>query len=238
MKWNINFSVQCNSFRKKKKVITADCVTDESCCPVKQLLNISIFFFNISFMFSAIKTRYRRQVDLPLLCHTNHETSFVYFNFLLSLHLRLESCSLMAAAYSLGQSENCVKRLRQFVFNLVFHVSRFLSRFDTTPIRRKRAWLVLCWEVCPRTKSSSYLTQHPTSFATLWSFDSDFSTSLQEFFLGFCGFPFSPGACFSKIPKLFGPISGATIPFISSQRRGSKPSNFAILLAFLTLKTC
>ena len=46
------------------------------------------------------------------------------------------------------------------------------------------------------------------------------------------------GACFSKVPKLFGPISGATIPFISSQRRGSKPSNFAILLVFLTLKIC
>ena len=47
-----------------------------------------------------------------------------------------------------------------------------------------------------------------------------------------------PGACFTKAPKLFGPISGATIPFISSQRRGSKPSNFAILLVFLKLKTC
>ena len=45
-----------------------------------------------------------------------------------------------------------------------------------------------------------------------------------------------PGACLSKVPKLFGPISGATIPFISSQRRGSKPSNFAIFLVFLTLK--
>ena len=30
--------------------------------------------------------------------------------------------------------------------------------------------------------------------------------------------------------------SGATISFISSQRRGSKPPNFAILLVFLTLK--
>ena len=39
----------------------------------------------------------------------------------------------------------------------------------------------------------------------------------------------NPGACFSKVSKLFGPISGATIPFISSQRRASKPSNFAIL---------
>ena len=47
----------------------------------------------------------------------------------------------------------------------------------------------------------------------------------------------SPGACFSKVPKLFGPISGATIAFISTQCRGSRPSNFAILLVFLTLKT-
>ena len=44
----------------------------------------------------------------------------------------------------------------------------------------------------------------------------------------------SPGACFSKVPKLFGTISGATIHFLSSQRRGSKPLNFAILLVFLT----
>ena len=43
-----------------------------------------------------------------------------------------------------------------------------------------------------------------------------------------------PGACLSKVPKLFGPLSGATIAFISSQRRGSKPSNFV----FLVLKTC
>ena len=48
----------------------------------------------------------------------------------------------------------------------------------------------------------------------------------------------APGACFSKVPKLFGPISGTTIPFISSQRRGSNPSNFAILLIFLILKAC
>ena len=48
---------------------------------------------------------------------------------------------------------------------------------------------------------------------------------------------FRPGASFSKVQKLFRPISGATIPFISSQRRGSKPSNFAILLVCLTLKS-
>ena len=47
-----------------------------------------------------------------------------------------------------------------------------------------------------------------------------------------------PGACFSKVPKLFGPFSGAAIPFIASQRGGCKPSNFAILLVVLTLKSC
>ena len=45
-------------------------------------------------------------------------------------------------------------------------------------------------------------------------------------------------ACFSKFPNLFGPMSGATVPFISSQRQDSKSSNFAILLVFVTLKTC
>ena len=41
-----------------------------------------------------------------------------------------------------------------------------------------------------------------------------------------------------KSPETFRSLSGATIPFISSQRRGSKPSNFALLLIFLILKTC
>ena len=45
-------------------------------------------------------------------------------------------------------------------------------------------------------------------------------------------------ASLSKVPTILRPISGATIPFKSSQRRGFKPSNFAILLGFLTLKTC
>ena len=41
---------------------------------------------------------------------------------------------------------------------------------------------------------------------------------------------------FLKSSETFGPILGATIPFVSSQRLGSKPSKFAILLVFLTLK--
>ena len=47
-----------------------------------------------------------------------------------------------------------------------------------------------------------------------------------------------PVACFSKLPKLFGPISGVTILNISSQRWGSESSNFAILKVFLAFKTC
>ena len=46
-----------------------------------------------------------------------------------------------------------------------------------------------------------------------------------------------PGACFSKVPKPLGSLSGVTVPFISSQRRRSKPSKLPILLTFLTLKT-
>ena len=36
-----------------------------------------------------------------------------------------------------------------------------------------------------------------------------------------------PGARFSKVPKLYGPFSGATIPFISQERRGFKSSSFS-----------
>ena len=50
--------------------------------------------------------------------------------------------------------------------------------------------------------------------------------------------PICPEAFFSKVPNLFGPILVATIPFISSERRGAKPSNFAVLLVFRTLKAC
>ena len=48
----------------------------------------------------------------------------------------------------------------------------------------------------------------------------------------------APGAYFSKVPKLFRPISGATIPFISSQRRGFKPLNpHGNLLGFSYIKS-
>ena len=46
------------------------------------------------------------------------------------------------------------------------------------------------------------------------------------------------GPCFSKVLKLFGPISDATFTVVSSQRRGSNTSNFTVLLLFQTIKTC
>ena len=35
-----------------------------------------------------------------------------------------------------------------------------------------------------------------------------------------------PGARFSKVPKLYGPFSGVTIPFVSQERRAFNSSNF------------
>ena len=42
----------------------------------------------------------------------------------------------------------------------------------------------------------------------------------------------------STYQKIFGPSSGATITFITSQRRGSKPPNLAIFFAFLKTSGC
>ena len=48
---------------------------------------------------------------------------------------------------------------------------------------------------------------------------------------------FPPWGLFLLSPDLlFGPIAGAAISFMSSHCRGSKPSNFAILWVFVTLK--
>ena len=41
-----------------------------------------------------------------------------------------------------------------------------------------------------------------------------------------------PGARFSKVPKLFGRISGDIILFVSSKRRGLGARNFAVALIF------
>ena len=47
----------------------------------------------------------------------------------------------------------------------------------------------------------------------------------------------SPGACFSKVPKLFGRISGDIILFVSSKRRGLEARNFAFIFSFIPFTT-
>ena len=42
-----------------------------------------------------------------------------------------------------------------------------------------------------------------------------------------------PGACFSKVPKLFGRIPGDIILFVSSKRRRLEARNFAVIFTFI-----
>ena len=49
---------------------------------------------------------------------------------------------------------------------------------------------------------------------------------------------FFPSPVSQKSRNFFGSLSGAAIRFISSQRWGSNPSSFAVLLVFHTLKAC
>ena len=56
--------------------------------------------------------------------------------------------------------------------------------------------------------------------------------------IGFISDLLGQGAGFSKVPKLYGPFSGVTIPFVSQERRGFKSSNFTAILDFGTLKSC
>ena len=48
----------------------------------------------------------------------------------------------------------------------------------------------------------------------------------------------APGACFSKVPKLFGRISGDIILFVSSKRRRLEARNFAVIFFFIPFTTC
>ena len=58
-----------------------------------------------------------------------------------------------------------------------------------------------------------------------------------EFYLKFWDV-LGAGACFSKVPKLFGPISGDIILFVSSKRRRLEPRNFAVIFIFIPFTTC
>ena len=46
-----------------------------------------------------------------------------------------------------------------------------------------------------------------------------------------------PGACFSKVPKLFGRISGGLILFVSSKWRRLEARNFAVILIVISFTT-
>ena len=46
-----------------------------------------------------------------------------------------------------------------------------------------------------------------------------------------------PGACFSKVPKLFGRISGDIILFVSSKRKRLEARNFAVIFIFIPFTT-
>ena len=48
---------------------------------------------------------------------------------------------------------------------------------------------------------------------------------------------FGPGACFSKVPKLFGRISSDIILFVSSKRKRLEARNFAVIFIFIPFTT-
>ena len=50
-------------------------------------------------------------------------------------------------------------------------------------------------------------------------------------------FQTTPGACFSKVPKLFGSISGDIVLFVSSKRRRLEVRNFAVIFIFIPFTT-
>ena len=47
----------------------------------------------------------------------------------------------------------------------------------------------------------------------------------------------TPGACFSKVPKLFGRISGDTILFVSLKLRRLEARDFAVIFIFIPFTT-
>ena len=112
----------------------------------------------------------------------------------------------MVAAYSLRHNKNCVKHFGQFFFNFVFHVSRFLSRFDKNPITDKKESMngpVL--RGASVYKIFTFNTWHSIPhLSPVQSFDSDFSTSLQEFSLCFAVFLSQQGPVSKKSRNISG----------------------------------
>ena len=72
-------------------------------------------------------------------------------------------------------------------------------------------------------------------FASVYPLDSDLSGAQRYPYASFE--QLGPGARFSKVPKLFGRISGDLILFVSSKRRGLEARNFAIIISIFILLT-
>ena len=86
-----------------------------------------------------------------------------------------------------------------------------------------KAGLFICCKVNKNTNNCKVSCLETPSF---WRYKENYVTrKTPEKFRDFR----ETGPCFSNVPKLLGPVWGATIPFIYLQRRDSKPSNFAVL---------
>ena len=85
------------------------------------------------------------------------------------------------------------------------------------------------------------LSEHPTrSWRVLGSnpiSGSDYSEFTVDSLGMLPGEIFEPGARFSKVPNVFGTISGDMILFVSSKQRRLEARNFALILIFIPFTT-
>ena len=71
-------------------------------------------------------------------------------------------------------------------------------------------------------------------FTLMWGFR---CSSHRNLLTPYCKLLNRPGASFSKVPKLFGRISGDIILFVSSKRRRLEAQNFAVIFVFMPFTT-
>lgn len=128
-----------------------------------------------------------------------------------------------------------------FIHNLLFSgfqvkILVFLQLFETnipiSSLQENQNWFTfLANQLAPADQSCTAQLTRCNSIGWQWIICCiALSTTFEQ--LG-------PGDFYSKVLKFCRSISGTTIiAFISLQCRGSKPSNLAILLVFLTLKKC
>ena len=103
------------------------------------------------------------------------------------------------------------------LFNRVLILSR---RWKTSNNKKRDSLQCRCLKTrAPRTQK--WTRYSPTSGSPYWEIVA----------------VYGPWARFSKVPKLNGPFSGVTIPFVSQERNGFKSSNFTVIFLSVTLKT-